>query len=114
MPIHTKIDARGTPVRPSGLVLADRAPPGVQLISGPGRSGYERGNLLFRCADPRGDVLLKIYRQRKSGWSDFWSNVSERWFERKRGASADRRSETESAALAAWAAAGFDVPRLVD
>jgi tRNA A-37 threonylcarbamoyl transferase component Bud32 len=114
MPIHTKIAARGTPVRPSGLAFADRAPPGVELISGPGRSGYERGNLLFRCADPGGDVLLKIYRQRKSGWRDLWSNVSERWVERKRGASADRRRVTEAAALAAWTAAGFDVPRLVD
>ena len=101
-------------MRPSGLVLADRAPHGVQLISGPGRSQYERGNLLFRCAEPGGDVLVKVYRQRKSRWSDFWGNVSERWFERKRGVSAARRRDTEAAGLAVWRAAGFDVPRLVE
>lgn len=101
-------------MRPSGLAIADRAPSGVRLISGPGRSQYERGNLLFRCSEPGGDVLLKIYRQRKSGWSDFWGNVSERWFEGKRGVSAARRRDTEAAGLAAWGAAGCDVPRLVE
>ncbi len=101
-------------MRPSGLVLADRAPPGVQLISGPGRSGYERGNLLFRCSESGGDVLVKVYRQRKSRWSDFWGNVSERWFERKRGVSAAQRRATEAAGLLAWRAAGFDVPRLLE
>lgn len=95
-------------------MIADRAPPGVRLISGPGRSHYERGNLLFRCAEPGGDVLLKVYRQRKSAWSDVWGGVSERWFERKRGVSAGRRRDTEAAGLAAWRAAGFDVPRLID
>ena len=101
-------------MRPSGLVLADRAPPGVQLISGPGRSHYERGNLLFRCAEPGGDVFVKVYRQRKSGWSDFWGDFSEHWFERKRGVRAARRCETEAAGLAIWRAAGFDVPRLLE
>jgi hypothetical protein len=101
-------------VKPSGLAIADRAPPGVQLISGPGRSHYERGNLLFRCAEPGGDVLVKVYRRRKSRWNDFWGNVSERWFERKRGVSAARRCETEAAGLGAWSAAGFDVPRLLE
>jgi hypothetical protein len=93
-------------------VLADAAPPGVRLISGPGRSHYERGNLMFRCIEPGGDVLLKIYRQRKSRGSDFFGNVSERWFEGKRGVDAARRCATEAAGLAAWNAAGFDVPRL--
>jgi hypothetical protein len=101
-------------VRPSGLEIADRAPPGVQLISGPGRSHYERGNLMFRCTEPAGDVLVKVYRRRKSRWSDFWGNVSERWFERKRGVSAARRRETEKSGLLAWSAAGFDVPRLLE
>lgn len=101
-------------MRPSGLVLADRAPPGVRLISGPGRSHYERGNLLFRSAEPGGDVLLKVYRQRKSAWNNFWGNVSERWLEGKRGVGAARRCATEAAGLAAWSAAGFDVPRRVE
>ena len=101
-------------MRPSGLAIADRAPPNVRLISGPGRSQYERGNLLFRCSEPGGDVLLKIYRQRKSRWNDFWANVSERWFEGKRGVAPARRRATEAAGLAAWSAAGFDVPRLVE
>ena len=95
-------------------MIADRAPPGVRLISGPGRSHYELGNLLFRCAEPGGDVLLKVYRRRKSAWSDFWGSVSERWLERKRGVTAARRRDTEAAGLAAWRAAGFDVPRLID
>jgi tRNA A-37 threonylcarbamoyl transferase component Bud32 len=101
-------------VRPSGLLIADRAPPGVQLISGPGRSGYVLGNLLFRGAGPGGDVLLKVYRRRKSRWSDFWGNVSERWIERKRGVSADRRRDTEATGLAAWSAMGCDVPQLYE
>src|SRR5688572_31501256 len=113
MSSDTKVGGSGSTVKPSGLVIADRAPPGVRLISGPGRSSYERGNLLFRCAEPGGDVLLKVYRRRKSAWSDFWGNVSERWFERKRGVSAECRRDTEAAGLAAWRAAGFDVPRLI-
>jgi hypothetical protein len=100
-------------VTASGLALAARAPANVQLVSGPGRSGYERGNLLFRSREPGGDVLLKLYRRRKSAWSDFWGDVGERWFERKRGVSAARRRETESASLALWRASGFDVPRLL-
>ncbi len=95
-------------------MIADRAPPGVRLISGPGRSRYERGNLLFRCTEAGGDVLLKVYRRRKSAWSDFWGTVAERWIEHKRGVSAARRRDTEAAGLAAWTAAGFDVPRPLD
>lgn len=101
-------------MNPSGLALAAQAPPDAQLISGPGRSGYELGNLLFRCTEPGGDTLLKVYRRRKSRWNDFWGNCSERWFERKRGVSAARRCETEAAALALWRAAGFDVPQRLD
>jgi hypothetical protein len=86
----------------------------VQLISGPGRSHYERGNLLFRSTEPGGDVLVKVYRQRKSRWRDFWGDVSEHWFERKRGVRAAQRRETEAAGLAVWRAAGFDVPRLLE
>ena len=97
----------------SGLALAAQAPAHVQLVSGPGRSGYERGNLLFRSSEPGGDALLKVYRQRKSAWNDFWGDIAERWFERKRGVSAARRCETEAASLALWRAAGFDVPRLL-
>jgi tRNA A-37 threonylcarbamoyl transferase component Bud32 len=100
-------------VTPSGLALAAQAPAHVQLVSGPGRSGYERGNLLFRSSEPGGDALLKVYRQRKSAWNDFWGDWAERWFERKRGVSAARRCETEAASLALWRAAGFDVPRLL-
>jgi hypothetical protein len=100
-------------VTPSGVALADRAPPGVRLLSGPGRSHYRLGNMLFRCAEPAGDVFLKVYRRRKSRWSDFWGDVSERWFERKRGVTAARRRDTEAAAIAAWRAAGFDAPRLL-
>lgn len=98
----------------TGLAIAAQAPPHVSLISGPGRSGYQRGNLLFRCTEPGGDALLKVYRQRRSRWRDFWGNCSERWFERKRGVSAARRCETEAAALTTWRAAGFDVPRLLE
>ena len=97
----------------SGLALAAQAPPNVVLLSGPGRSGYERGNLLFRSSEPGGDALLKVYRRRKSAWNDFWGDVWEGWFERKRGVSAARRCETEAASLALWRAAGFDVPRLL-
>jgi hypothetical protein len=101
-------------VRSSGLGIADQAPSGVHLISGPGRSHYELGNLLFRCSEAGGEVLLKVYRQRKSGWSDFWGSVSERWIERKRGVRASHRRDTEAAGLAAWLAAGFDVPRRIE
>jgi tRNA A-37 threonylcarbamoyl transferase component Bud32 len=97
----------------SGLALASQAPAHVRLVSGPGRSGYERGNLLFRSSEPGGDALLKVYRRRKSAWNDFWADFWEVGFERKRGASARRRCETEAASLALWREAGFDVPRLL-
>jgi len=100
-------------MKASGLVIAEAAPPGVTLLSGPGRGQYRLGNLLFRCAEPGGDVFLKVYRRRKSGWSDFWGDFSERWFEHKRGVSAARRRDTEAAAIAAWRAAGFDTPRVI-
>ena len=97
----------------SGLALAAQAPAHVQLLSGPGRSGYERGNLLFRSNEPGGDALIKVYRRRKTAWNDFWGDLWELGFERKRGVSARRRCETEAASLAMWRAAGFDVPRLL-
>jgi hypothetical protein len=111
--MDTKNDGGACVVSESGLAIAEAAPPGVTLLSGPGRDQYRLGNLLFRCAEPAGDVFLKVYRLRKGRWNDFWGDVSERWLERKRGVGAARRRDTEAAAIAAWRAGGFDTPRLI-
>lgn len=103
----------GAPAIRSGSVSRALACPGVELISGPGRSAYRSGNLMFRYHANDVDVILKVYRRRKSAWNDFWAGFSERWIERKRGASATRRCATEAACLAVWRAAGFDVPKLL-
>jgi len=93
-------------------VLAEGVPPEVRLISGASGSDPSRGNLLFQLRQDGRDLILKVYRRRRSRWSQFWGDFSQRWIEGKRGVRPERRRQTEAESLRAWREAGFDVPRL--
>lgn len=92
----------------------DRLPPGVRLLGPAGSNDPVFGNLVFRCAGDEGSAVLKVYRRRGGAWSERLAGFSQRWIEKKRGVGAARRRETEAAALSAWQASGFDVPRILD
>jgi len=94
------------------LGLAGAVPPEVRLLSGATGADPTRGNLLFQLRQGGRDLILKVYRRRRSRWSEFWGDFSQRWIEGKRGVLPERRRQTEADSLRCWHEAGFDVPRL--
>jgi len=67
------------------------------------------GNILVLIGDGDDTKVLKLYRERRSRAKEIFSGFSHRIFERKRGATARARCETERLTLDTWERHGFDV-----
>lgn len=96
-------------------LLVDRRPDGVEVITGPGRNGYQSGNLVFRLpGGPGAGRVLKVYRRRKGLMSDLLAAFSARVIEGKTGVTAATRCATEARLCRLWREQGFDVPELLE
>ncbi len=73
-----------------------------------------RGNLMFRVTTESEDLVLKLYRGRRTWFEDATINPLTAWAEQKRGTGPGARYKTESQCLALWAKNGFDVFRTFD
>lgn len=58
------------------------------------------------------DVVVKLYGRKRGAARDFVRGVGQQWIVGKSGMAPAARAATERAVLAAWRAAGFDVPAL--
>jgi len=72
------------------------------------------GNILLLVGEGDDTKVLKLYRERRSRTKEIFSAFSHRIFERKRGATAKARWETERLSLDTWERHGFDVFKRLD
>ena len=72
------------------------------------------GNILLLEGEGDDMKVLKLYRERRSRTKEIFSAFSHRVFERKRGATARARCETERLSLDTWERHGFDVFKRLD
>jgi hypothetical protein len=73
-----------------------------------------RSNLMMRVPTEEGDLVLKLYRRRRSVFNQALANFSAAVIEGRRSPAPQSRSKTEHLCLDLWARYGFDVFRRID